>query len=144
MYKKIMIAFDESKEAEQALASGIELAKELGAELRLITVSEPLPAYAAYMDVEMPGARQRLLHERNAFYANLQKEGMRQASAAGLTVQGVVVEGNEVDSIVNHLATWGADLLVIGRRHHSLLSRVWGGTVHNIAERACCSILAVC
>jgi nucleotide-binding universal stress UspA family protein len=49
-----------------------------------------------------------------------------------------------VQAIVEHIAKWGADLLVIGRRHHSsAVSRVWGGTVHNIAEKVRCSILAV-
>lgn len=32
MYKKIMVAYDESPQAKRALASGIELAKQLGAE----------------------------------------------------------------------------------------------------------------
>lgn len=30
MYKKIMVAYDDSPEARQALTSGIELAKQLG------------------------------------------------------------------------------------------------------------------
>jgi nucleotide-binding universal stress UspA family protein len=62
----------------------------------------------------------------------------------GLKVEGIIVEGDEVRSIVEHIAKWGVDLLVIGRRHHSsTVSRVWGGTVHNIAEKVRCSILAV-
>lgn len=143
MYTKIVIALDESKEARRALCSAIELAKKLGAELRIVTVSEPLPVYAGFMDSEMPGARQKLIEERNTFYADLQKEGIEQATAAGIKVKGVVVEGDEVQSIVDHIVAWGADLLVIGRRHHSNMSRLWGGTVHNIAEKSRCSILAV-
>lgn len=143
VYKKIVIALDESHEAKRALASAIELATQLGAELRIVTVSEPLPAYAAFMDAEIPGARQKLLEERNAFYSDLQKAGIEQATAAGIKVQGAVVEGDEVQAIVDHIAASGADLLVIGRRHHSSMSRLWGGTVHNIAEKARCSILAV-
>ena len=143
MYKKIVIALDESREAKHALASAIQLAKQLGAELRVVTVSEPLPVYAAFMDAEIPGARQKLLDERNAFYRDLQKEALKQATAAGVSVEGAVVEGDEVQAIVDHIVAYGADLLVIGRRHHSTMSRLWGGTVHNIAEKARCSILAV-
>jgi nucleotide-binding universal stress UspA family protein len=144
MYKKIMIAFDESAEAKRSLSSGLELARALKAELRLLTVSEPLPVYAAFMDSELPGARQALLEERNASYRNLQSEGIKHAQESGITVEGIIVEGDEVQSIVDHIANWGADLLLIGRRHHSgAISRVWGGTVHNIAEKARCSILAV-
>ncbi len=144
MYKRIMIAFDESAEAKRALESGVELAKELNATVQLLTVSEPLPAYAAFMDSELPGARQALLEERKEFYRNLQRDGIRHAEECGLQVEGIIVEGDEVKAIVEHIAKWGADLLVIGRRHHSgAVSRVWGGTVHNIAERVRCSILAV-
>lgn len=143
MYKKILLALDESKEAKGALQSAIELTKQLGAELRIVTVGEPLPAYAAFMDAEMPGARLKLLEERNAFYCDLQKRAIEAALKAGIHAQGVVIEGDEVQAIVDDIIAWGADLLVIGRRHHNTMSRFWGGTVHNIAEKARCSILAV-
>jgi len=143
MYKKIVVALDESKEAKRALERAIELTWQLKSELTIITVEEPLPSYAGFMDSEMPGARQKLVDERNAFYSKLQQEGVAQASAAGIQAKGVIVEGDEVQSIVDHIAANGIDLLVIGRRHHSTMSRLWGGTVHNIAEKSQCSILAV-
>ena len=144
MYKKTIIALDESAEAKRALSSGVELARDLKADVQLLTVSEPLPVYAAFMDSELPGARQALLEERNEFYRNLQSEGIKHAEEYGLKVEGIIVEGDEVQAIVERIVKWGADLLVIGRRHHSSgVSRVWGGTVHNIAEKVRCSILAV-
>ena len=143
LYKRIIIALDESQEAKRALASAIGMARQFGSKLRIVTVSEPLPAYAAFMDAEMPGARQKLLEERNAFYGDLQKTGIEQAKAAGVPVEGMLIEGDEVQAIVDHIAASGADLLVIGRRQHSSMSRLWGGTVHNIAEKVRCSILAV-
>ena len=143
MYEKSVIAAPEPREAKRALTRGIELAKLLGSQLHIVTVSEPLPAYAGFMDSEMPGGREMLLKERNAFYSDLQAEGIQQATAAGIKVEGVVAEGIEVQAIVDHIVAWGADLLVIGRRHHSTMSRLWRGTVHNIAEKVRCSILAV-
>lgn len=143
MYKRIIAALDESPEAKRALASAIDLAKYIGAELRIVTVSEPLPAYAGFIDAEIPGARQKLVEERNAFYGRLQTAAVEQAATAGVKVDAVIVEGDEVQAIVNHIGECGADLLVIGCRHHSSISRLWGGTVHNIAEKVRCSILAV-
>jgi len=77
-------------------------------------------------------------------------EGAQAASQApvaaenGMVADGVIVEGDEVQSIVDSITSWHADLLVIGRRHHSSpLTRIWGGTVHEIAERTRCNILAV-
>lgn len=144
MYKRVIVAFDESAEARRALTNAIEIAKELHAELRIITVSEPLPVYAGFIDAELPGVRQQLLQERNTFYSKLQESAVEEATRRGTQVQCVLVEGDEVQGIVEHIAAWHADLLVIGRRHHSAMSRVWGGTVHNIAEKVQCSILAVC
>lgn len=144
MYKKIVLALDESKEAKHALAHAIELAKSFGSELRIVTVSEPLPVYAAYIDAELPGAHEKLLEDRNSFYAGVQKEAVKEASAAGIKVDAAIIEGREVQTIVDHITAFRADLLVIGRRHHSVMSGIWGGTVHNIAEKTCCSILAVC
>ena len=144
MYKRLIVAFDESQEATRALTHAIELAKLMGAELRLVTVSEPLPAYVAYADVGFPGAKRMLADERQNFYDKLQEEAKIRAAEGGLTADGVIVEGDEVKSIVESVTSWNADLLVIGRRHHtSPLSRMWGGTVHEIAERTRCSILAV-
>jgi nucleotide-binding universal stress UspA family protein len=143
MYNKIIVAFDESPEAKRALTSAIELAKQLNAQLRILTVSEPLPVYTAFIDSEIPGARQTLLEERNSFYCKLQTAAVDEATRTGVRAEGKIVEGAEVKSIVDHIAAWGADLLVIGRRHHSTMSRILGGTLHNIAEKASCSILAV-
>jgi nucleotide-binding universal stress UspA family protein len=144
VYKRLMVAYDESPEAKRALTHAIELAKLMGAELRLVTVSEPLPAYVAYADVGFPGAKRMLADERQNFYNHLQEEAKVRAAEGGLAADGVIVEGDEVTSIVDSITSWNADLLVIGRRHHSSpLTRIWGGTVHEIAERTRCNILAV-
>jgi nucleotide-binding universal stress UspA family protein len=140
----MIVAYDESPEAKRALTHATELAKLMGAELRLVTVSEPLPAYVAYADVGFPGAKRMLADERQIFYSKLQEEAKVRVAESGLAADGVIVEGDEVKSIVDSITSWNADLLVIGRRHHtSPLSRMWGGTVHEIAERTRCSILAV-
>jgi len=140
----MIVAYDESPEARRALTHAIELAKLMGAELRLVTVSEPLPAYVSYADVGFPGAKRMLADERQNFYDKLQEEAKVRVAEGGLAADGVIVEGDEVKSIVDSVTSWNADLLVIGRRHHtSPLSRMWGGTVHEIAERTRCNILAV-
>jgi nucleotide-binding universal stress UspA family protein len=144
MYTKMIVAYDESPEAKRALTRAIELAKLMGAELRLVTVSEPLPAYVAYADVGFPGSKRMLADERQNFYNKLQEEAKVRAAESGLVADGVIVEGDEVESIVDSITSWKADLLVIGRRHHSSpFTRIWGGTVHEIAERTRCNILGV-
>jgi nucleotide-binding universal stress UspA family protein len=84
MFRKVMVAFDDSAQANRALEVGIEIAKLFKTRLNLITVSEPLPLYTAIIDVRMPGGRQMLLDDRDTYYRELQKEAMAQATAAGL------------------------------------------------------------
>ena len=143
MYKTVVVAFDESEPASRALSTAIEIAHLNGADLRLITVSEPLPAYTAFVDAAMPGVHQRLLEERHAFYRELQDTALQQAASSGVNAQGVVIEGDEVAIIVDYVHDSAADLLVIGRRHHAGMTGFWPGTVHEIAERSRCSILGV-
>jgi nucleotide-binding universal stress UspA family protein len=144
VYKRMIVAYDESPEAKRALTHAIELAKLMGAELRLVTVSEPLPAYVAYADAGFPGAKRMFADERENFYNKLQEEAKVRAAEGGVAADGVIVEGDEVEGIINSVTSWHADLLVIGRRHHSSpFTRIWGGTVHEIAERTRCNILGV-
>lgn len=84
-----------------------------------------------------------LLDERSAYYRELQKGAMAQASAAGLNVQGLVIEGEEVQTITDRIAEYNPDFLVLGRRHHTAMIELWSGTVHKIAETVRCNILAV-
>jgi nucleotide-binding universal stress UspA family protein len=57
MFRKIMVAYDESPEAARALSTAIELAKEIRAELSVVTVLEPLPAYYSFAVLAEPSAR---------------------------------------------------------------------------------------
>lgn len=144
MFKKIIVAYDESPEAARALSTAIELAKQLNAELHLITVREPLPAYLGYAEAGFPGAGRTVADERQLFYRNLHHKAKAQAAAQGITLEGDIFEGDEIQSLIDCIEKWQADLLVIGRRHHpSTFARFSTGTVHEVAERTRCSILAV-
>ena len=54
-----------------------------------------------------------------------------------------MIEGEEIQTIVDRIAEYNPDLLVLGRHHHTAMIGLWGGTVHNIAEKVRCNILAV-
>jgi nucleotide-binding universal stress UspA family protein len=117
-----MVAFDDSPQTIRALEVAIELAKQFKAGLHLITVSERLPSYTAFIEAELPGGRQMLFDERSTDYRELQKGAMAQASAAGLDVQGLVIGGEEIQTIVDQIAEYKPDLLVLGRHHHTAMT----------------------
>lgn len=144
MFKKIIVAYDESPEAARALSTAIDLAKQLDAQLHLVTVREPLPAYLAFAEAGFPAAERSITDERQLFYSNLHHKAKAQALAQGITIEGDIIEGNEIQSLADRIQNWQADLLVIGRRHHpSYFSRFSTSTVYAVAERTRCSILAV-
>jgi nucleotide-binding universal stress UspA family protein len=66
MFWHIMVAFDDSAQAKRALEVAIELARKFKTGLHLITVSEPLPLYAAFIEAEIPDRQNMLLDDLRA------------------------------------------------------------------------------
>lgn len=144
MFERIMVAFDESPQAKHALQIAIELAKQLKSRLFLLTVCESLPLYMAMItDARVPSGRQMLIDDLRDYYRKLQNGAMEQATQSGLEVQGLMIQGEEVQTIVDQVVRYSPDLLVLGRRHHSAFLGLWSGTVHSIAEKVRCDILSV-
>lgn len=144
MFNRIMVAYDESQHAKRALATAMELAKRLGARLKIVTVVEPLPPYASYMEAGFPGSTITFTNQRDDFYKRLQDEAKKLVESAGMTLECSLIDGDEVGGIIEQIREWQADLLVIGRHQHlSILTRYWHSTVHDIAEGIQCSILGV-
>jgi len=130
MFNKILVAYDESPESGRALLTGIHLAKSLNAELKAVSVQENLPSYAGYIDAEVPGGT-ILLRQQAA-----EREGVN------LTTE--LVEGDEVEAIVECMQRNQSDLLVLGLHRHSLLlSRMWNHTAYDLVQRLSASILGV-
>lgn len=143
MFKKITVAYNESPEAGRALASAIQLARTLGAELRALTIVEPPPAYTAYADAADSSLAQILNRDRKAICERLQAEARRTARREGVELETHLMEGEEIDAIIRFLGHYQTDLLVLGLHHHqSHISRLWS-TVYEVAQDAPCSVLGV-
>ncbi|MGA7925424.1 MAG: universal stress protein [Candidatus Sulfotelmatobacter sp.] len=144
MFKKILVAYDESPESERALVAGIRLAKSLNAELRAVTVQEKLPPYAGYIDAEVPGGTTLLRQQATQYYRDLQARAEQAAQQEGVILTTELVEGDEVQGIVECAQRTQSDLLVLGLHRHSLLfSRLWNHTTHDVSQQVTSSILAV-
>jgi nucleotide-binding universal stress UspA family protein len=139
MFHKIMVAYDESSEADRALRASIELAKAISAELSVVTVLEPIPGYYSFAVSAIPAWN--WTEEKRVKYNALQAEGRRLARAAGVVLDAELISGDEVGSIVKCAISHHADLLVLGMRKHSWL--MTGHTAQDIAERAPCAVLGI-
>jgi nucleotide-binding universal stress UspA family protein len=143
MFKKILVAYDESPESGRALLTAIRLARSLNAELKAVSVLEKLPPYAGYIDAEVPGGTAALQKQASDYYRKLLADAQETARQHGVALTTELVEGDEVDGIVECVRSSNSDLLVLGLHHHSLLSRLWNHTAHDLSQQVISSILGV-
>jgi nucleotide-binding universal stress UspA family protein len=142
MFHTIMVAYDESREAAHALASAIELAKTLGAHLKIVTVVEALPVFYNIAAIVSPSIVDESLEEKRSQLRTLQQSAVKSAAAAGVNADAILVDGGEVSGIIRAAQLEHADLLVIGLpKHHGL--GAFNSTAHNVADHAPCPLLEV-
>lgn len=143
MFRKIALAYNESPEARRALVSAIQLAKSLNAELHTVTVIARLPAYTGYVAAVDASLSRMLMDDRVKFYEELQEKASALAHEHGSALTCHLIEGDEVDAIVNFIRHHKADLLVMGLHQRDLyVARLWS-TVYEMAQEAPCSVLGV-
>lgn len=143
MFNRILIAYDESKEACKALETGVKLAVELHAKTTLLTVIEPLPGYVHMACAVAPDYPQQVLQERRSQLEECQARAKKHAADHGLELDTVIVEGDEIDTILEFTRKHHADLLVLGLHRHAP-GIEWQSTMRCIANQTPCPILAVC
>jgi nucleotide-binding universal stress UspA family protein len=143
MFRKIVVAFNESPESQRAFLVALKLAKSLNAELQAVTAIGELPAYTAFAGVADSSISRVLEEDRRDFYAKLQDHARAQVESYGIGFHSYLVEGREVEAIVEFLRQQKADLLVVGLHQRDLyISRLWS-TVFELAQDAPCSVLGV-
>jgi nucleotide-binding universal stress UspA family protein len=143
MFQKVVVAYNESPEAERALISAIRLTKSMNGELQAITVMADLPAYTAFASVGDPSLPHALKQDRETFYQHLQEKARALALSHGVELRTHLVEGHGVEAVVDFLRKQNADLLVIGLHQRDFyIARLWS-TVYELAQEAPCSVLGV-
>ena len=142
MFHTIMVAYDESREAAHALASAIELAKPLGAHLKIVTVVEALPAFYNIAAIVSPFVVDESLEEKRSQLRTLQQSAVKRATAEGVNADAILVDGGEVSGIVRAAQHEHADLLVIGLSKHYRLG-AFNSTAHGVADHTPCPLLEV-
>jgi nucleotide-binding universal stress UspA family protein len=138
MFTKILAANDGSPGGRKALAEAIDLAREISAELHMVTVEE-LPRFPASID-EIAEEKDEADHR----FSPVMDWARAQAEAAGITIQLHLVPGHAVEAIVALIREHRFDLLVVGFMGHSALyERIIGGTAERLVRLAPCVVLVV-
>lgn len=138
MLERILAAIDPSREGARALQLAIDLAREIGADLKVVIVLKPLPAYFSFA-VSALFAQDWKRAQLNKCSV-LQADATRKMARAGVFPDVEVVAGAEANAILRCANQYRADLLVMGMRHRALVT---DRTTHDVVERASCAVLGV-
>lgn len=120
MYKQIVVPLDGSAFAESALPLALALSAKTNAAMQLITVVEPIPAFAYE---EWESAAKEWSEEYLAAVAD------RISEAAGGKVTTGLHSGHVVDTLIDAADAVAADLVVMATHGRGTLSRAWLGSV---------------
>ena len=136
MYKRILLAYDGSREGLIALREGALLAKRDGAEAFLLSV---VPEAGALIAQSVGG--DPLGHQVDTHQLVLAR-GLSVLDQLGVASSGKLISGDPAAAIVAHAREVAADLIVLGHRHHGALARWFTeSTSDYVSEHVPCSVL---
>jgi nucleotide-binding universal stress UspA family protein len=138
VFKKILVGFDGSHYAEQALRVALDLAQKYGATVTTVSVAH-IPDFADSRD-EVNGA----LEDAQKFYARPLARAREIAAGEGVALETRIVPGHPVDALVQLAEKEGYDLIVVGDRGLGGVKRYLLGSVTEKTVRyARCPVLVV-
>ncbi len=157
MFNRILVAMDSSAIGKYVFNEALSLAKATNTKLLLFHVLSPeqngnlytpMMTSLEYYPVMVSGKTQEIYQQQWEKFENLGLELLRsrtdEATAAGISTEFTQVSGNPGPTICNFARSWGAELIVIGRRGHSGLTELILGSVSNyVLYHASCSVLIV-
>ncbi|MBY4677899.1 universal stress protein [Marinobacterium arenosum] len=139
MFKKIVVAIDDSEDAGKALIKACEVARLSNAELHLVHVAD-------LQYLAMGAASVAMLPDETIRYGQeiLKQAEEKAEQFGGAVTASELLEGGIGASIVSHAEKIGADLIVIGSQGHSDLGGLLLGSVsHRVCNTAKCACLVV-
>ncbi len=136
--KKILIATDGSEYTREAVSTGLQLAKILGAEVTALYVIDQTSFVSFPIDSSIVSLYSLLENEGKRAVEDVKKEGEQ----LGLKVNTVVAEGSPTRKIVEMAADM--DLVVMGTLGRSAISKLFMGSVaERVTRYAPCPVLVV-
>ncbi len=138
--KPIVIATDLTHTSENAIRHGMNLARDLGADVVLVYAWEP-PAIAV-MDATVALPPDQLATHVGALQRRLDEVAERfRPEHARLSTR--LIEGPPAEAIANFVQQSDARMVVVGTSAPRLLTRLLGSTAESIVRSAPCPVLVV-
>ena len=131
---KILLALDASPASKAALDAIAKRPWPAGSKVEVLTVVNTLEPWALTLIVEEMKAHAHQLVDSAAMHLHLQ----------GLAAEGIVSEGDPKHVILDHAASTGADLVVVGAHGMTALEQFFLGSVSKaVLRHAPCSVAIV-
>lgn len=138
MYRKILLAYDGTREGRAVLKEGAELAQSCGADVHLLAVVNPPSGFVFADAVEQSG----LVDSETQRFEQVLAEGAEKLRARGLKAEATLRHGNPTEEILAVANDIGAELIVLGHHRRGPIIRWWRGAVDaDILADAPCSVL---
>ena len=145
MFASIVVGTDGSETAKTAVRYAIDLARELGARLQIVSAYEPVsPQRLRSETVEVPKDLQWMVNPHEQVLEMLE-EAREEAVGAGVeNVETCARQGDAADAILDVAEEQRSDLIVVGNKGMTGAKRFLLGSVPNkVSHHAPCSVLVV-
>jgi nucleotide-binding universal stress UspA family protein len=145
MFASILVGTDGSDTARTAVAYAIDLSRELGARLLIVSAYEPVSDLRLRDErIEVPKDLQWMVNPREDVLAMLEHAAADARSVGVEPVETFARQGDAADAILDVAEEQRCDLIVVGNRGMTGAKRFLLGSVPNkISHHAPCSVLIV-
>ena len=144
MFKSIVVGTDGSETASQAVREAVDLAKQIGAKVELVSAYEPVSDQRLREErTEVPDDLQWMVNPREDVDATL-NDAAELAKSAGVDVETFARQGDPADAILDVAEEQKAGLIIVGNKGMTGAKRFLLGSVPNkVSHHAPCSVLII-
>lgn len=138
-FRRVLVAMDDSQQADWALDLAVRTARATGAALRIVHVIPEPGSVSPELAYAEPALRAEMRESAQALVRRVVDR-----IPEGIEVSHVLHEGAAARHICAAAKDWNADLIVLGTHGRGMLGRLLlGGTAENVVRHAHCPVLTV-
>jgi nucleotide-binding universal stress UspA family protein len=139
---RVLLAYDGSRDAQQAANLVAATAWPPGSTVRVIGVIEPAVLAATAWPTAMPDYFAEADQQLTDYYTNELAEVVKRLEATERAVESAVLRGRPATAIVDEAAAFAADLVVVGSRGRGAIgSLILGSVSGEVVDHAPCPVL---
>jgi nucleotide-binding universal stress UspA family protein len=144
MFSSIVVGTDGSDTAQKAVRAALDLAKQVGATVELVSAYEPVTNARLRREADqVPEDMQWMINAREEVDATL-REAADEATAVGIEARIHARQGDPADAILDVAEEQKSDLIVVGNKGMTGAKRFLLGSVPNkVSHHAPCSVLII-